>query len=199
LLFLVVCLVAAGWLWQHKGDQVEVLAVRTAVPAGATLDRFNLVTSSVSGVTGAIPAADADRVVGRVAATGLVPGQVLLDELVTDVPVPSAAERMVGLQLDPTRVPDGLAPGDVVTVVAVPPPGDASGSGQLARPTVLTEAATVHAAAGTQDGGSRLSLLVPQDAANQVAAFGAAGRVAVVQAPAPGVGVDGADGAGGGG
>ena len=194
MLFLVVCLVAAGWLWQHKGDQVEVLAVRTAVPAGASLDRSDLATSSVSGVPGAIRAAEADRVVGRVAATGLVPGQVLLEELVTDVPVPSAAERMVGLQLDPTRVPDGLAPGDVVTVVAVPPPGDPGGAGRLARPTVLTEAAMVHAAGGTQDGGSRLSLLVGEDAANQVAAFGAAGRVAVVQAPAPGV-----DGAGGGG
>lgn len=183
LAFLLLCLAAAGWLWQQKGDQVEVLVAGTAVPAGQVIDRGDLAVRPVSGVDGAIAAADLEQVVGRVAEVALVPGQILTDAMITSDQVPADSERVVGLQLDPARTPAGLSPGDAVSVLAVPPSGDPSSPDALASPKVLTESATVHLIDRVEGGGARLSLIVSSDDANRVAAFGAAGRVAIVQLP----------------
>ena len=49
------------------------------------------------------------------------PGQVLTPEMLTPDPLPGPGERVVGVQLDGTRAPGGLVPGDRVSVLAVPP------------------------------------------------------------------------------
>jgi hypothetical protein len=61
--------------------------------------------------------------------------------------------------------------------------GNAGSPGSLEEPSVLADRATVVSARQVAGEGIQLTMLVPKDVANTVAAFGAAGRVAVVQAP----------------
>jgi len=186
LLFVVVCVLAAGWFWQRSADTTEVLVAGQAVPAGHVLERADLTSAAVSGVSGALPASEAERVVGLTTAVGLVPGQVLTNEMLTTQGVPAAGQRLVGVELDATRVPAGLSPGDVVDVLVAPPSGDASNPTELNSPRALTRGATVHLVTTLDGGVTQLSLLIADRNANRVAAYGAAGRVAVVQSPAGG-------------
>lgn len=185
-LFLVGCVLGAGWLWQHKGDQVEVLVIDSAVPVGHLVEREDLTSTAVSGVGGAIPATDVDTVVGSTAGVALVPGQVLTEGMLTTEQIPSSGQRIVGVELDATRTPAGLLPGDMVSVLAVPPSGDASDPAELEAPKVLAAAAQVYLGSTIEGGGTRISLVVEEEDANRVAAFGAAGRIALVQAPVGG-------------
>ena len=122
-LFVVMAVLLAGWFWQQKSDQRAVLVIAEPVPAGSVITAKDLEIVEVSGVKGAIPSADSDTVIGSTAAVGLVDGQILTRDMVTSDPLPGPGERVVGLQLDATRAPAGLAPGDVVVVIAVPPDG----------------------------------------------------------------------------
>jgi len=185
-LFVLVTVLTAGWLWQQKSDRQEVFAARVAVPAGSVIELDDLKVLQVAGVEDSIGVGQVDSVVGSTAAVGLVPGQVLNREMLTSDPIPGPGELVVGVELDATRVPGGLVPGDVVTVLAVPPPGDASTPEELETPMVLADQVTVLSAVKVEGAGTRLTLVVSEDQANRLAAFGAAGRVAVLQAPAGG-------------
>ena len=187
-LFVLISVVAAGWFWQQKSDRVEVLAIQHAVSAGSVIERSDLNLVEVSGVEGAIPARDISTVVGKVAGVGLVPGQILTLDMVTSGTLPGPGQRVVGLELDGTRAPGGLKPGDAVVVLAVPPSGDASSPDALDSPTVLAPAATVVGVDLVEGAGTRFTLLVPKEAADRVAAYGAAGRISLVQAPLGGEG-----------
>ncbi len=185
-LFVLVTMLAAGWLWQQKSDRQEVLAVGVAVPVGSAIERDDLTVLEVAGVGDAISVGEVDSIVGSTAAVGLVPGQVLNHDMLTSDPTPGPNQRVVGVELDATRVPGGLVPGDVVTVLAVPPMGDPSTANELESPMVLADQVTVSSAVKVEGAGTRLTLVVPAGQANRVAAYGAAGRVAVVQAPTGG-------------
>lgn len=187
-LFVVVAVVLAGWLWQQKSDRQSVLEVDRPVPAGTALKASDLKVVDVAGVAGAIPSSSSGQVVGSIAAVGLVQGQVLTPAMVTHDPVPGPGERIVGVQLDATHAPAGLAPGDVVEVLSVPPSGSPGTPGVLDDPPVLAPKATVASADVIQGAGTRLTLVVPASSANRVAAYAAAGRVSLVQAPIGGDG-----------
>src|SRR4051794_28933060 len=182
-LFVVMAVLLAGWFWQERDDRVAVLAVTGSVAAGEEITADDLQVIEVSGVNGAIRRADTASVVGSTAAVGLVDGQVLTHALITRDPVPGAGERVVGLQLDPTRAPARLLPGDVVIVVAVPPAGDPSTPSELDSPDVLANRATVASAELIEGAGTRLTLLVPNAVGERVTAYIAAGRVALLEAP----------------
>jgi hypothetical protein len=179
----VLAALAAGWLWQQRSDRVPVLTVDRDVPAGTVIQRSDLSIADVAGLRSAIPASSADSVIGRVAAVSLVDGQVLSARMVTRVPLPGPGERIVGVQLDATRAPTDLGPGDVATILAVPPAGDAGSPAGLEDPNVLASRATLLSAEHIADGGVRFTMLVDKAEANTVASFGAADRVALVQAP----------------
>ncbi|WP_183407803.1 SAF domain-containing protein [Nocardioides marmoriginsengisoli] len=183
MLFVLVAVLVAGWLWQQKSDKQEVLAVVHAVPAGSVITSDDLKVIEVAGLKDSIAAADLENVKGSTAAVGLVAGQVLTPGVVAANPMPGKGERVVGLDLDATRAPTGLQAGDVVMVLAVPPAGDASGPAELESPTVLAEVTTVLSADHIEGAGTRLTLVVAQNVAARVASFGAAGRVALVQMP----------------
>lgn len=182
-LFVLVTALAAGWLWQQKSSRQEVLAAANEVAAGTVIDRGDVTVVEVAGVQDTLSVADLDAVVGSTATVGLVPGQVLSTAMLTRVPVPGPGQRVVGVELDATRTPGGLTPGDVVVILAVPPAGDPSTSRELESPSVLAREVDVLSAVRVEGAGTRLTLLVAEQQANRVAAFGAAGRVAVVQAP----------------
>jgi Flp pilus assembly protein CpaB len=187
-LFVVMAVLLAGWFWQQKSDREEVLAAAHTVAAGTVIEADDVKVVAVAGVTSTISSEDAASVVGSTAAVGLVEGQILTPDMVTSKPLPGPGERVVGLQLDATRAPSGLRPGDVVLVLAVPPPGDPSSPAELDDPTVLAPQATVASAEVVEGAGTRLALVIPESAAERVTAYVAAGRVALVQAPVGGDG-----------
>jgi hypothetical protein len=182
-LFIAITVLIAGWLWQQKSDRVEALALAHAVPAGSVIERSDLNVVEIAGVRGALSSSASDEVVGSTAAVELVPGQILNWAMLATAPVPGPGERVVGVQLDATRAPTGLVPGDVVRVLAVPPADDTGSPDQLGTPKLLADEATVVSAERVEGAGTRLNLLVPQASADQIASYGAAGRLALVQAP----------------
>jgi hypothetical protein len=187
-LFVVMAVLLAGWFWQQKSDREAVLAIAHPVPAGAVIAEDDLKVVEVAGVDSTISSEDAQTVIGSTAAVGFVDGQILTPDMVTSKPLPGPGERVVGLQLDATRAPSGLLPGDVVVVLAVPPAGDPSSPAELDDPTVLAPQATVASAEVVEGAGTRLALVVPESVAERVTAYVAAGRVALVQAPIGGDG-----------
>ena len=180
---MVMAVLLAGWLWQQRSDREAVLAISRPVAAGQVITSADLRVVQVAGVPGTIGGTESGSVVGSTAAVGLVTGQILTRDMVTSDPIPGTGQRIVGLQLDATRAPTGLAPGDAVVVVAVPPAGDPSATEALDSPTVLAAKARVISTQLIAGTGTRMSLLVPQAVAERVTAYGAAGRVALLQAP----------------
>jgi hypothetical protein len=187
-LFVVMAAVLAGWFWQQKSDRQEVLVVAHPVPAGAVVTADDLKVVEVAGVDAAIRSSDSESVIGSTAAVGLVEGQILSRDMITADPVPGPGQRVIGLQLDATRAPAGLRPGDAVVVLAVPPAGDPSTPDELDDPTVLAPQATVASITVVEGAGNRITLLLPEPVAERVTAYVAAGRVALVQAPIGGDG-----------
>ena len=187
-LFIVMAVLLAGWFWQQRSDRQPVLVIAAPVAAGEVISAADLDIVEVSGVKGAIPSEDSASVIGSTAAVGLVEGQVLTQQMVTANPIPGPGQRVVGLQLDATRAPSGLVPGDIVMVVAVPPAGDPSTPDELDAPTVLANKATIAMAEHIEGAGTRLKLLVPDAVAERITAYVAAGRVALIQAPIGGDG-----------
>ena len=185
-LFVVMAVLLAGWFWQQRNDRIAVLAVTEPVAAGEVITADDLDIVEVSGVAGAISSGDRASVVGSTAAVGLVKGQVLTRDMVTSEPIPGPGKRIVGMQLDATRAPTDLMPGDVVIVVAVPPTGDPSKPSELDSPDVLAGQATVVSAELIEGAGTRLTLLVPDAVGERITAYVAAGRVALLQAPVGG-------------
>ena len=188
LLVLGLGLAVAAWGLQ-VGDKASVLAVGEPVAKGQVIQREELVSTSVAGVSGAIPVGEIDTVLGKSAAVDLVAGQILTGEMTATDPVPGAGESVVGLALDPTRVPSvGLAPGDQVDVIAVPA-GD-TGQADPAdtdAPETLAEGAELLAVRGEATAGGQLLLTLVVDAedAARLAAYSTQNRVAVVEtAPA---------------
>ena len=72
---------AAAWLVSTSSARVAVLVAARDVPYGTVLTDADLSTVEVAGTGGVavIPAGERDRVVGRVAATPLVPATSTLD------------------------------------------------------------------------------------------------------------------------
>ena len=182
-LFILIAVLIAGWLWQQKSDRQEVLVVANPVPVGAIVTAADLEIAEVAGVKAAIVVQESDSVIGSTAVVALVAGQILTYDMVTTDPSPGPGERVIGLQLDATRAPSGLLPGDAVTVIAVPPAGDPSAPEDLDEPIILAQEARVASSTAIEGAGSRLTLLVDDDVAERVASYVAAGRVALVQAP----------------
>lgn len=181
-----VLLFGAGtaYLVSTAGEQASVLAVGTPVAKGQIVEREALISTTVSGVPGAIPVDQATEVIGQTAAVDLVEGQVLTEAMVTSEPVPAEGQAVVGLALEPTKVPAaGLESGDLVRVLRVTGPDDAAaGDGEEAG-TVLSAAATVFQVAGDAAGGNEvlLTLVLPEADAAAVAAASTAGQAAVIE------------------
>ena len=167
-----------------------MLAIGQPVAKGQVVERGDLVSKSVAGVGESIPVEDIETVVGQTAAVDLVSGQILSPAMVTAEPVPGDGQSVVGLALDPTRVPSaGLEPGDQVDLVAVPAGADAQGdAAETEAPEVLAAGAEVYAVGGEGTAGGQLLLTVVVDAeeAAKIAAYSTQNRVAVVEtAPTP--------------
>ncbi|MEP9385551.1 SAF domain-containing protein [Nocardioides cheoyonin] len=183
ILFVVLVVIGLLALFQAQGNRVEVLAVTKPVPAGQVIEASDVHAIQVAGVPDAIAASDIDSVVGKRASTGLVEGQILTPGAVTGEPIPGDGQRLVALQLPPGRVPGGLAPGAVVSVLVAPQDGSAASASQLQDPQSLTDGAQVQSVGKTPDGNKVVTVLVKDSVAESIAAYSAAGQVTIVQAP----------------
>jgi len=176
-------LAVAAW-GMTVGERTSVLAIGQSVAKGETIERSDLVSTPVAGVSGSIPVEDIGGVVGKTAAVDLVDGQILTKAMVTSDPLPGPGQSVVGLALEPARVPSaGLDAGDQVDVIAVPPTDANPTADEEIAPVVIAEDAQVLAVSGDALGGGQvlLTIVVKDNEAIDVASYSTQNRVAVVE------------------
>ncbi|MEG9227300.1 SAF domain-containing protein [Aeromicrobium sp. Sec7.5] len=181
---------AGAVLFSQFGDRTDVLAVKEDVAKGQVITEKDLERQSVAGVDGAVPVSAIDTVIGKTAQVDMVSGQIVTDSMVTSDPVPGDGSATVGLSLDAARAPSaGLSAGDLVSVVAVPSGTvDLSPSTALDAPQILAREAEVLEVQGSATEGATVlvTVVVDEDDATTIAAYSAAGLVAVVETAAAG-------------
>jgi SAF domain len=178
---------AAAGLVTRAGDRVEVLAVARTVPVGQTIEAADVTVARVPAdpALAPVPAAERDRVVGRVAAVELRPGTLLTADELTDAAVPGAGEQLVGVAARPGQLPArGLRPGDQVLVVPVP--GDQARTDDAATAGEPVAGRVVQVGPADGEGAVMVDLLVGQDTGARLAALASTGRLALVLLPAQG-------------
>ncbi|MBB1495453.1 flagella basal body P-ring formation protein FlgA [Propioniciclava sp. MC1595] len=167
------------WLWTAATSSVEVVVARAAVPRGAVIDAGDLMVARVSldPAVASIPASEVSTVVGQRAALDISAGGLLTPDAIASETVPAKGETVVGLSLVDGMLPAiPLKTGDDVRVVQTP-----GAQGQVGDVSPVTIAAKVVAVTRSQDGQFALvDLLVSADAAPDLAARAATGKVAVV-------------------
>jgi len=179
----IAAIVVGGWLYENKGGVSEVLVIDHPIPAGHPINRDDLGSAGVSGVTDAVPVSELEDVLGQHAAVALVPGQVLTHGVLTSGMLPGDDQRLVAVSIPGGRVPDTLTAGTAVDVVAVPQSGEAAESRVLDDPKVISSSANVYSMKTAEDGSVVVTLLLSAIDANQVAAYGSVGRLTLVQSP----------------
>ena len=164
-------------------DTVLVLARPVAYGQVITNEDLKVVQVSGTGVS-KIEANRRQQVVGRRARATLSEGTVLASSMLSQGPVVGPGESVAPASLRPGTFPAGLQPGDRVRVVRLP----ASGGTQSAEPKALTTA-TVMSIASAKDrvgtANTAVSLIVPSETADSVAAAGAASQISLVMVTTP--------------
>ena len=173
-----------GWifasLYVSAGERVEVLAVANDVARFETIERDDLRTVRVAAdpEVETIDASDADELVGRAAATDLLPGALLSPDQVIaqDARLVNDTEAVVGAELAPGDVPEGALAGGI-DVMVVLRPADTVQDGEVDQvPGWLLS----FGEPDENTGDRRVSLVVPEARAADVAAAASDERVAVV-------------------
>jgi hypothetical protein len=178
---LIVGFAAVGaFLYVRAGAKTLVVVVVAQVPAGHVIARSDLSSVAVAGGVTAIAAEHVDSVVGQAAAVQLLPNMLLQRSMVATTGGLSALQAGVGVVVKSGQIPaDGLAAGDTVEVVRLPPTNaSVPGAAQ-----VLVMQAEVYASRAdpAQAGGTLLTLVVPLDWATSVAAASGAGLIALIK------------------
>lgn len=167
------------WLWTAATSSVEVVVARSTIPRGAVIAAADLAVARVTldPVVASIPASQASTVVGQRAALDIAAGGLLAPADIASEVVPAKGETVVGLALGDGMMPAiALQSGDQVRVVQTP-----GAQGQVGDVSPVTVVATVVAVSRSEDGQFALvDLLVGADAAPDLAARAATGKVAVV-------------------
>lgn len=180
----VVLMVVCGWLsavvFLSVGDRKEIVALARPVSRYHQLTESDLRVVRVA-ADAAVPTIGADQIddlVGRVAATDLTKGSLLAEAqlLAQDQRPLGDGEAVVGTLLAPADSPDALPRGANVDVIVRPPSSDPDGETKTIRGWIL-DVSSVEQMSG---GGRKVSLVVPAEAAEDVAAGASEKRVSVV-------------------
>jgi flagella basal body P-ring formation protein FlgA len=167
------------WLWTSATSSVEVVVAKSTVSRGAVINADDVMIARVSlePTVASIPASEMSTVVGKRAALDIAAGGLLTPADIASAVVPAQGETVVGLSLVNGMLPAiALQAGDRVRVVQTP-----GAQGQVGDTPPVTISATVVAVTRSSDGQSTLvDLLVSADAAPDLAARAATGKVAVV-------------------
>jgi hypothetical protein len=126
------------------------------------------------------PVAWADRstLIGKRAATTLLPGALVTDDSVTDAPVMGAGQAVVGVTVKQPQVPmESLHPRDQIRMVVSPPSGSDPGTAPVVTGMVLSTTTPDSSGSRTVD------VLVAHADADALALAASSGRVTVVLVP----------------
>lgn len=181
----------AAAVYLRAGQRIQVLAVARPVPVGHVISDQDLIdlSLSVDPRLHPLPASARQVVVGQTATVNLLPGTLLLRQMVTRGSLLAPGEGLVGLALKPGQVPEQIAPGDLVQVVQTPA-ASSSGTAPSAigqgQGVVLANRARVLSVT-VADGGdtTKVSLAVPLADAGVLYRAQATGQLALVVLPAP--------------
>jgi hypothetical protein len=113
--------VLVAWGLGQAADRVDVVSLARPVPAGTTIGADDLTVTPIAfdtQITGLVPAASLDRLVGRVATVDLAAGGLLVAGMWADGSALGADETLVGAVLDAGHFPGGLT--QATTAWAVP-------------------------------------------------------------------------------
>lgn len=177
---------AVGLAVLRAGDKVSVIVMARPVPAGHTITAADLTTAEMAGDS--IPAyagKHQSEVIGKVAAVGLVKGEVLNPDMISARASTPPGYLLAGVLLKPGQLPAaGVSAGDNVTVILLASSSGASSGSAEATPTVLESRVTVTDSRTAPDGsGTVVSLLIPKDDVAQLAQANGAGLVALAEEP----------------
>jgi hypothetical protein len=192
--------VLVAWGMQQATARVQVVQLVRAVASGQALQSDDLGTVGIAydtQVEGLVPAGSLDRLVGRVAAGDLQPGQLVQVGMWRDRAALLPGERSVGAVLRAGRMPAGLVAGDVAVAApmldsaamtaSAPAPAaaaPASADGTPTEPAVVTAPMPVLVrvidAQTTADGNTLVTLAVADTSAVQVAQWAATEQLVLV-------------------
>jgi hypothetical protein len=167
------------------GAKHDVLALTRTVPAGRMLTAADLrivrVAADVSVAT--VPAADEATAVGQRISVDLVANSLLVPGALGGAGVPAKGQALLGVALKAGQLPARqLSRGDQAELVTTP--SNATGSGSTRSPEPVVVPVTVDAEEPTgSDGTTIVDLVLPADAATNVAAQAAAGQLVLVLLP----------------
>ncbi len=170
--------VAFAALLAHAGRKVPVLVVARPVPVGAVVtsgDLRELELGVDDAVGHVVPTADVGVVVGRTAVVPLVAGAVLAPQDVGTGPAfPPVGQAQVSFAVEPGGLPAGVGAGQRVAVLSGVSGDTVTGqSGEQAQTAPVTPlvGTVTDVAAGVQDSGAVVTLLVDTAAAERAARF----------------------------
>ena len=175
----VVGALGAAYLTQVVGNTVKVVAVARDVQPGEVIARADLTVADVNADPALRPvsASRLPELVGQRAAVTLTAGSLLTDAAVTQQVLPTAGQSIVGVALQPARLPaEPLQAGDRIRIVDTPASqGEPPASSPQTIPAVV-----VSTAALGDNGQSIVNVTVPSGLAADLAARVATGRIALI-------------------
>lgn len=189
--------VLVAWGMQQATARVKVVQLLRAVPSGQPFQADDLGTVGIAydtTVEGLVPAESLDRLVGRVAASDLQPGQLVQLGMWRDQAALRPGERSVGAVLRAGRMPVGMVAGDVAVAAQMldsaamaattiaPPAGVASADGAEPAVAATTQPVVVRLidVQITADGNQLVTLAVPEVSAVTVAQWSATEQLVLV-------------------
>lgn len=115
--------IGAAYVTTTVGDTSSVLALRSDVNRGQTIEASDLVAAQVPNdpALEPVPEADREQVVGQKAARDLNAGGLLTNDAFAGQIIPGPGETLVGVALTPAQMPaTGIRPGDKVRIINTP-------------------------------------------------------------------------------
>jgi hypothetical protein len=167
------------WIYNAVSDTAAVVAARSTIERGSTIDRDDLVTVQVSTDPALAPisASDADSLIGKRAATDIPGGSLLSQESVADSVTPEQGASVVGLSLSPAKMPaSALRNGDAVRIVATP----GEGGDVVTQDPITFNATVLTVGSDGVDGQKVVDVVVADRDAAVIATHASTGRVAIV-------------------
>jgi Flp pilus assembly protein CpaB len=182
----VLCGALGATVFASSSHRVSVVIAARDLPAGTVLTPGDLAVGSLPAADNitAMSASGATVLVGQQLAVPVSRGQLMVRAMVAATPPLAAGSQVVGVLLKGDQVPSvPIVVGDVVQVVAVSTPGQASSSGPATPGVSLVKAATVLAVGPPSPTETQfvtdLSLEIPASQAATVAGYAAADQIAV--------------------
>jgi hypothetical protein len=185
-------------LFLQVGNRIEVLAVARTVPIGRPIAVEDLKRVRIATDPGlqTIPVSAADQVIGKPAATTLLPGTLLAPEQLRASQLPGAGQAIVGLDLKGAQMPvpaDQLQPGAKVRIIATLAPAGTPSARLDTQGGVLVDQAQVFSVQAVETSDTiHVAVVVAEREASRVLRAAASGQAGLVVLPASAASSEGA-------